>query len=546
MKKYINYFLGCFSFFLSMISCSTEEYLLNSVVAVKPNFSVGQTLAKLLNEQDTIWKYTCEICPGRTFLFDEATYSFSSDFGWHYSLPIQSSNKEIEGCVIYCLQSLKGRMDDIKLTGRLDFPILLDAEKLSEMKNSYISSAGFKKLREKGLNVSKKLALMADSVDLAESQKRIKTRIGESNQCIGDLLRIIVYFEIIPGFAQNGSELVVISVSQETFDELAKFCVNVIFPYADFTEVHSYYDRVPFMLYIDIWQDDYFYFSEVSYDVSRMLDLLANEVLNEHVSGFTYEYSFSGFFEKLPRPEDEIGNVGVSGGGSGGGSVSGDKGDETLPSYEERFDHIFDNFLLIKLRELGISRNSAILDTVKNDTLYPQTYAHYNSDTGILTVFEDRMLAADLTEEDIRSCVYHEYVHVKQRWIDNIFIERDIDGNIITQKYEKYYSQSDVDVAYNRYYEVLEIEKIPREGGNELQKKKRELYYNMYVLPYSTAFQQHIPYIIEMNEQVVRGEVEAYMRQHSEYMGRMSEEYEKQVMDNMFDFMQRLKIIENQ
>ena len=49
-----------------------------------------------------------------------------------------------------------------------------------------------------------------------------------------------------------------------------------------------------------------------------------------------------------------------------------------------------------------------------------------------------------------------------------------------------------------------------------------------------------------MNEQVVRGEVEAYMRQHSEYMGRMSEEYEKQVMDNMFDFMQRLKIIENQ
>lgn len=534
-------------------ACSTEESLFYTT-SVNPvsNNEAGNILIALLREQTQVWNFTKELCGKKELLFDATKFSYSSDYGWHYNVPCSSHHGIIDGCLVYKLRySAASESKDVSFNHELDNPLLLDIESLKKgMRDPYLLSATFKNWKKQGLKVKTDLTNYADSVDIEEQRKRVQTHIGEYNQCIGDWIRVSVEYEIVPRVISVGSGYEIISISKETMKKEVEFAADCVFYNANQIDIAFSYERIPFMLFLDIRKNDYFYLDETNYDISCMLEILANALLSKGILDFTYSYRFNGIFEKLPNPNDlESGSStgggtggGVTGGGSGGGSGSNDEDLEGYAAYATRFDHYFDDYLSIKLKELGIDRSYAMM--IATDTI--NSYGRYYDKTGILMINEKKMQDEGFTEDDMRACIYHEYVHVKQDVVNNIEIERDAEGLFLLKPYTVYRIQEDVDAAYEDFNDTLIFSEIPTEGGTEWQQRERERYYRMLVEPVLTEFQQQTPAIGYYNKDVVRGEVEAYMLQEVSYGSRMSSFYRFNIARNYKRYSNIWKWIKNQ
>lgn len=225
-------------------------------------------------------------------------------------------------------------------------------------------------------------------------------------------------------------------------------------------------------------------------------------------------------------------------GGGGGGPVTPPPPDpEPEPEPEPEIDNTPPNpenfqkkiltpeFIKSINNELEVDPNKIPI-IMFGDKISPMGNAAYYSPDGSIHISKN-MFTRDWTLIDMESIMYHEYVHARQDQVEGIVLPRDENNQIITQEYKVYYTEYDVNDAWNDFYTMLDIDKIPQneDQRNAQQEQQYQMYKSLYIDPVINDYNNNISHIENHNKESIRMEVEAYQKQLNKYGHKMSAKY---------------------
>lgn len=147
------------------------------------------------------------------------------------------------------------------------------------------------------------------------------------------------------------------------------------------------------------------------------------------------------------------------------------------------------------------------------------------------------------TNDDVVSILFHEYVHVKQKFVDGLVLERDNEGKIATNKYKIYYGERDIQAALQGINEDMKV------AGASMTEEDREKYYDILyqnrILPILEYIEQGDYYIVDGNEAYIASDIEAYGTELEVFGMRMSPEYRQLCEKNLNMKKQEYELIKN-
>ena len=227
-------------------------------------------------------------------------------------------------------------------------------------------------------------------------------------------------------------------------------------------------------------------------------------------------------------------NPNPGGGGGGGGNVTPPPPDpepepeiDNTPPNPENFQSkiLTPEFIKSINNELEVDP-SEIPVIMFGDKVSIMGNAAYYSPEGSIHVSEN-MFTRNWTQIDMESIMYHEYVHARQDQVEGIVLPRNENNQIITEEYKVYYTEYDVNDAWNIFNTILDINNIPKNENqrNPLQEQQYQMYKTMHVDPIMNDYNNNISHIENHNKESIRMEVEAYQKQLSKYGHKMSAKY---------------------
>lgn len=571
MEKHFLFF-DSYMLLCLLAACSTEEYLAVDTPARHETGNLtGRYLLQLMNEQEDAYRRLQETAFGKTILYDYATTSFTTDYGTYYALPYCGENgTTVEGCILYPVDE-DLPLPQRKFSGFLGNPIQMDAQVLNEevpIERRFLYSTHFEQLERQGLSVEKELTEMAallrkgpiEVEDGRIKETRKSTRVVDD---IGLYGSIEFYYradgqETSVTQLPDGSYIWEVTAYTDPYSIIEKSFKRVM-------EMHSPYLQIMSYQYSDDRR------GTVSLDFGSLRPLLQEELVDmayilidfaeADLSAKNYQSYFSFRITRLEGLSSGSGSGGDSGASSGGGSgsgnggtsgvVGGGGGDEDKPlTHEDSLKVVLMNVYfkddvknLIR-SALGVEWNCVKL-TVTDRPIDGWANASYNSQTDELIVHFDRIMmrmdSYGWTNDDVVSILFHEYVHVKQKFVDGLVLERD-GLNIVKDKYKIYYGEADVQKALQLIDKDMEIV-----GG--MTKEEREMYYNILyqkdVSPILEQIKRSEYYILKGNKDVIASEIEAYERQLELFGMKMSPHYRQNCEENLDIKREEYELIKN-
>ena len=220
------------------------------------------------------------------------------------------------------------------------------------------------------------------------------------------------------------------------------------------------------------------------------------------------------------------GNHGGASTGDGETDPNNPVGEDTMTEINKTniVDKIFtDTFKSKIVNDLGVNPDHITINVNSNLPHAPYVRAIYNDVDNSICIF-DAMFSNNLTQTDMESILYHEYVHAKQYLKDNVVIERD-GINIKTSEYVLIVSEFDVMLANLDLEFMCEQQGIPLESDkrNELQERDYQYLKGIYLDPELERYHNKDTYTVYLNKELVKCEYEAYRRQYENYKDVMSE-----------------------
>ena len=246
---------------------------------------------------------------------------------------------------------------------------------------------------------------------------------------------------------------------------------------------------------------------------------------------------------------EDHGGTGGSG-GSSGGSVGLDNPflpDTAVVNMNNFVDRIFDAAFKSKVySELGVNPDhvTIVLDSKIRHT--SGANASYLFKDNTLNIFP-HLFDCDYTSTDMRSIMYHEYVHAKQFLIDGIVLPLDKDGYIVKSKYYIPITLEDVEEAWDEFYVILETNGISKNASerNVEEEQAYQFYKSFKVDPMVHDYENGGVKTLEYNKDALKMELEAYSRQLRQYSLEMSNECRNQMLESYYTTLESLNLIKN-
>lgn len=232
--------------------------------------------------------------------------------------------------------------------------------------------------------------------------------------------------------------------------------------------------------------------------------------------------------------EDHDGTGGS--GGSSGGSVGLDNPflpDTAVVNMNNFVDRIFNATFKSKVHsELGVNPDhiTIVLDGKMDRS--SGANASYLFKENTLNIFPD-LFARDYTSTDIKSIMYHEYVHAKQFLIDGIVLPLDEKGNVMNEEFSIPVTQQQINDGWNTYYTLMEIH--DGKFKNEEEKEQLSQYYmEKYINQLLEKRNSGEKTVQHYNKDMIKMEVEAYGRQLRQYSLEMSNKCREEMLENYY------------
>lgn len=143
-------------------------------------------------------------------------------------------------------------------------------------------------------------------------------------------------------------------------------------------------------------------------------------------------------------------------------------------------------------------------------------------DTNRTLSISDQILQRGLSDTDIESIMFHEFVHVKQDLVDGIHLERDKQGVIVMDYYEHVMDDYYVQEVVDDFHIVMEIMNVKNKEDNPAV---WDYYYQQYVQPAMDGRERGDTYLFPGNVQYSSNEIEAYRRMFDKYGDRMTPDF---------------------
>ena len=529
--------------------------------------TVPEHFKSMLDRQPDVGNATRQLESRCTLLFDYTDLVAGSDGTVSYRLPYRNNDTgQVEGCLTY-------RTDDDLLFGsallpeRLSMPQDFDLDAFRSLPDGprYLTSAWFKVLRRKGLDVANALTSPADSVDAAEREKRhaaTATRGLVYNpaaiDCAGDHLCIEIIYGMMPLVStENDYEFYVTSLTPEYRKEIALDFTNMFFPGAEKCTVSL---NVAPVLRIDVCNGRYFNKYKLEIIMPGFVAALADAYVDAGLQAFFYDYEYYAYFCQLPKPElwTEVEDNPRQGGGGYSGRDDYDDGNDDTPvppqpdPKEELKNEIITTLMhpkfIERLDSAGLKPKywlGEIDIEVDLEASGNAPNSNYSQLDKQLTIGWEAMNTRELTIIDMESCVFHECVHAKQDFVDKIELEYEEKGEIMRHPYDIYYTDKTWEEAKQKVNEdfasVYDLDNLSEE-------KYQTLYQSFYILcrmpEIERSYKEHVPVIEEYNKEQTKMEVEAYELQLQWYGKYMSPEYK--IENNLQEYKERYNQIKDQ
>lgn len=225
---------------------------------------------------------------GYTPLFNNVTVSSSGDYGLYYSVPYTNSANEVEGCIIYPVDT-NLPMEQRRISGTLGTLVNMDREFLNEkvdLSTRYLYSAAFLNWQNNGLSVNSRLTthakLLNEGPIFANTQGQI-SRASNDPYIYGKRAFVEVRFSLSStGYVISPQEYGIMTLSDSTvnkcFDKYLYYCSDLMFH-----DVDSHTRPWCTLLLLDFAQDhnaDY-----VFKIVSKVIQDIVDDVcMNYHIN----------------------------------------------------------------------------------------------------------------------------------------------------------------------------------------------------------------------------------------------------------------------
>lgn len=548
-------------------ACRTEDYFTADLAARHPTDNpTARCLLQLMEKQENSFQRLQEAASGKNLLYDYTSVSLTPDYGMYYVLPYRSeSGAPIDGCIIYPVDE-NLPLQQRTLNGQLGTPLNLDSNMLNEeipIERRFLYSTHFEEWENLGLPVEGSMTeiahLLRKGVVEVENE-----RISTSKKATRSVDDVGIYATIEFSYRAKKQDVNVEVLPDGTYLWTVTAYRNMYPIIRDAIEIVLSIHPLQIFTYSDKSTGE----GCLSLSVNSLGPMSQSELVGLAMTitdMMLAKLTRAGYSSYISFQIKELGGIlggpsgendGSDGGGSGGSGGVGEGDTTETPSHEGALIAAFmEKYLTTEVKNLiksllGIEWSDVILIVTDSKKLRGPSNAFYISNTNELVVridmIEERIAKKSWNDWDVVSILFHEYVHVKQAFVDGLVLARNGDGSIAMDEYKIYYGERDVQIALDVINDMIDVYDL---GEDESSIQERHLkyqeYYGTYVQPIIDKVGRGEYYIVERNKDYIASDVEAYGIQLREFGNVMSPSLKETTQTNLDRKKQEYELIEN-
>ena len=203
-------------------SCATDDYISNdTLLSQKVENKAGALLMHQIQTQKGNKEQFVRALNGHTPLFNYVTVSLSGDYGLYYSVPYANSDNEVEGCIIYPVDTNLS-MEQRRIGGTLGTLVNMDPDFLNgkvDLSTRYLYSTAFLNWQNNGLSVNSGLTAHAELLNagpVTQNAQGVVSRSGPYNQECGKSVWVDIWYNLSSTAYNNGTDFGVTTLRPET------------------------------------------------------------------------------------------------------------------------------------------------------------------------------------------------------------------------------------------------------------------------------------------------------------------------------------------
>ncbi|NLI37367.1 MAG: hypothetical protein GX416_12770 [Bacteroidales bacterium] len=302
-------------------SCATDDYISNdTLLSQKVENKAGALLMHQIQTQKGNKEQFVRALNGHTPLFNYVTVSSSGDYGLYYSVPYANSDNEVEGCIIYPVDTNLS-MEQRRIGGTLGTLVNMDPDFLNgkvDLSTRYLYSAAFLNWQNNGLSVNSGLTAHAELLNagpVTQNAQGVVSRSGPYNQECGKSVMVYIWYNLSSTGYSNGTDFGVTTLSPET--------VRRIFDGYLWSHSNGFYYQID---EIQGWRIELKMMFDVDHNAEQVINIL-RPIMDEIVKTiYGKNIIFQAESMKILFLDSHSGSFSGGGGGSGSGSSSGHYG----------------------------------------------------------------------------------------------------------------------------------------------------------------------------------------------------------------------------
>ncbi len=197
---------------LLFFSCATDDYISNdTLLSQKVENKAGALLMHQIQTQKGNKEQFVRALNGHTPLFNYVTVSSSGDYGLYYSVPYTNSDNEVEGCIIYPVDTNLS-MEQRRIGGTLGTLVNMDPDFLNgevDLSTRYLYSAAFLNWQNNGLSVNSGLTAHAELLNagpVIANTRGLLSRAGTGTDVYGKNAFVSIQYSLSStGYVSGGN-----------------------------------------------------------------------------------------------------------------------------------------------------------------------------------------------------------------------------------------------------------------------------------------------------------------------------------------------------